>query len=35
MIRKGKMLLKEIADYVPTLSIDELKKLRAEIMKSA
>lgn len=31
MIRKGKMTLEEIADYVPELSLEELKKLEAEI----
>ena len=30
MIRKGKMTLEEIADYVPSLSLDELKKLETE-----
>ncbi len=35
MIRKGKMTLEEIADYVPSLSLDELKKLEAEIMQMA
>ena len=33
MIKKGKMSLEEIADYVPSLSYDELKKLEAEIMQ--
>ena len=33
MIKKGKMSLEEIADCVPTLSFDELKKLEAEIMQ--
>ena len=33
MIRKGKMTLEEIADYVPELSLEELKKLEAEIMQ--
>ena len=32
MIKKGKMTLEEIADYVPTLSFDELKELEAEII---
>ncbi|MCM1025257.1 MAG: hypothetical protein NC432_02410 [Roseburia sp.] len=35
LIKKGKMSLDEIADCVPTLSLDELKKLEAEIMQSA
>ena len=35
MIRKGKMTLDEIADYVPSLSLDELKKLEADIMQLA
>jgi len=33
MITKGKMTLEEIADYVPSLSYDELKELEAEIMQ--
>ncbi len=35
MIKKGKMSLKEIADYVPALSLDELKQLEAEVMQLA
>lgn len=35
MIKKGKMPLEEIADYVPSLSYEELKKLEAEIMQLA
>lgn len=35
MIRKGKMTLEEIADYVPTLSFDELKEIEAEVMQLA
>lgn len=35
MIRKGKMSLEEIADYIPTLSLDELKELEAKIMQLA
>lgn len=35
MIRKGKMSLEEIADYVPALSLDELKELEAEVMRLA
>ncbi len=35
MIKKGKMTLEEIADCVPALSFDELKKLETEIMQLA
>ena len=35
MIKKGKLSLDEIADYVPALSYDELKELEAEIMQMA
>ena len=35
MIRKGKMSLEEIADYVPSLSFEELKELEAEVMQLA
>lgn len=35
MIRKGKMSLEEIADCVPSLSIDELKNMKTEIMQLA
>ncbi len=35
MIRKGKMSLEEIADYVPSLSIEELKELEVEVMQLA
>ena len=35
MIKKGKMSLEEIAEYVPSLSIDELKKLEAEVLQLA
>ena len=35
MIKKGKMSLEEIADYVPALSLDELKELEAEVMHLA
>ncbi len=35
LIKKGKMSLEEIADCVPTLSFDELKKLEAETMQLA
>ena len=33
LIKKGKMTLEEIADCVPALSLEELKKLEAEIMQ--
>ncbi len=33
MIKKGKMSLEEIADYVPEVPFDELKQLEAEIMQ--
>ena len=35
MIKKGKMSLEEIADYVPALSLEELKQLEAEVMQMA
>ena len=35
MIRKGKMSLEDIADYVPSLSLEELKGLEAEVMQLA
>ena len=35
MIRKGRLSLEEIADYVPTLSFDELKEIEAEVMQLA
>ena len=35
MIKKGKMSIDEIADYVPALSLDELKELEAEVMQLA
>lgn len=35
MIRKGKMTLEEIADYIPELSFDELKEIEAEVMQLA
>ena len=31
MIKKGKLSLEEIADYVPSLSLEELKKIEAEV----
>lgn len=33
MIKKGKMTLEEIADCVPSLSIDELKEIESRIMQ--
>ena len=35
MIKKGKMPLEEIADYIPSLSLDELKQLETEVMQMA
>ncbi len=35
MIRKGKMTLEEIADYVPALSMEDLKEIEAEVMQLA
>ena len=35
MIRKGKMSLEEIADYIPALSFDELKEIEEEVMQLA
>ena len=35
MIRKGKMTLEEIADYVPSLSLEELKKIERKVMQTA
>ena len=35
MIKKGKMSLEEIADYVPVLSLDEIKQLETEVMQMA
>ncbi len=35
MIRKGKMSLEEIAEYVPSLPLEELKELEAEVMQLA
>ncbi|MCM1106103.1 MAG: hypothetical protein NC355_04080 [Blautia sp.] len=35
MIRKGKMSLEEIADCVPSLSLDVLKEIEAEVMQLA
>ena len=33
LIRKGKMSLEEIAECVPTLSMEELKELEAEVLQ--
>lgn len=33
LIKKGKMSLEDIADCVPSLSLDELKEIEAEIMQ--
>lgn len=33
LIKKGKMTLDEIADCVPALSLDELKKIEAEVLQ--
>ena len=33
LIKKGKMTLEEIAECVPLLSIDELRKIEAEVMQ--
>lgn len=33
MIKKGKLSLEEIADYIPVLTLEELKQLEAEIMQ--
>ncbi|MDE7417964.1 MAG: hypothetical protein K2N44_16955 [Lachnospiraceae bacterium] len=33
LIKKGKMSLEEIAECVPTLSLEELKELEAQIMQ--
>ena len=35
LIKKGKMTLEDIADCVPSLSFDELKEIKAEIMQLA
>ncbi len=34
-IKKGKISLEEIADYVPALSLEELKELETEVMQLA
>ena len=33
MIKKGKLSLEEIAEYVPSLSMDELKELKEEVLQ--
>ena len=33
MIKKGKMSLEEIGDYVPSLSFDELKEIEVAVMQ--
>jgi translation initiation factor 2 beta subunit (eIF-2beta)/eIF-5 len=35
MILKGRMTLEEIAEYVPNLSMDELRELEAEVLALA
>lgn len=35
LIKKGKMTLEDIAECVPSLSFDELRKLEAEVMQLA
>ena len=35
MIKKGKMSLEEIADYVPALSLEELEELETEVIQLA
>lgn len=35
MIRKGKISLEEIVDYVPPLPLEELKELESEVMQLA
>ena len=35
LIKNGKMSLEDIADCVPTLSLDELKGIEAELMQMA
>ena len=35
LIRKGKMSLEEIAECVPSLSMEELKELEAEVLQLA
>lgn len=35
LIKKGKMTLEDIAECVPSLSVDELRELEAEVMQMA
>lgn len=35
MIKKGKLSLEEIAEYVPSLSMEELKELEVEVLQLA
>ena len=35
LIKKGKMSLEDIADCVPSLSLDELKEIEANVMQLA
>ena len=35
MIKKGKMSLEDIADCVPSLSLEELREIEAEVMQLA
>ena len=35
MIKKGKLSLEEIAEYVPNLSMEELKELEADVLQLA
>lgn len=35
MIKKGEVTLEEIADYVPTVSFDELKEIESKVMQMA
>ena len=35
MIKAGKLSIEEIADYVPALSLEELKKIEAKVMQMA
>ena len=35
LIKKGKMTLEDIAECVPSLSFEELKKLEAEVLQMA
>ena len=35
MIKKGKMTLEEIAEYVPSISFEELKEMKGKMMQLA